>query len=267
MIDVLFVFPLFYNIANLKNFMRDIDNEIHNFRIEVLVLNSNPKILIESIDFQTKTEVQVFDRTNHGGGEGSFHFIQSNLKLNYKNYRYLWYMEESCIPIKKGWVNQIINQLDDGIPLNGWDWHSTGKFRSFSQPVKIKRKNSGMTAFLNIGNNHFDSHNRSFNYIWDTPAYRHETIVFPMDTFSRFHYPDPRDNYFSSTGNERYYGIRAERLWWSDANYLEHQIPIKSPNLQWQIMLNNLYVPNRKNINFNFFRELSDSEKRNGFRI
>jgi hypothetical protein len=238
-----------------------LEAEKTNHSFEIAVTCSNDLIFESAQDTANKIGLNLQYRKNHGGGEGIFYWAQKNYNL--QNFDYVWYLEESCEPIKPNWLNHLIAQLDSGIPLTGWKWNFVSKRRKQSTQVIFRNKINFMIASINSVGSGVDSFCNSLNGVWDTPGYRHETLVFRREDFQNFKFDDPAQDFYLKFDDPRYYGIRSERFWWPNYHPFAMDFKVNSPNLQWNILMKYGYVPPLRNQNEKYFREISKKERFN----
>ena len=151
--------------------------------------------------------------------------------------------------------------MDSGIPLTGWKWNAFSKRRRQSTQVIFRNKMDFMTASINSVNSGIDSNGNSLAGVWDTPGYRHETIVCRKEDFQNFKFDNPAESFYTESNDPRYYGIRSERFWWPSHHPFMVDLKANSPNLQWSVLMKHGYVPPLKNHNKNYFREISNKER------
>jgi hypothetical protein len=256
---LLFLYPLYFNPNSLKRLQKYLECEKTNHSFEIAATCSNDLIFESAQDIANKIGLNLKYRKNYGGGEGIFYWVQHNYNL--QNFDYIWYFEESCEPIKPNWLNHLIAQLDSGIPLTGWNWNAFSKRRSQSTQVIFRNKIDFMIASINSANSGADSYGNSLEGVWDTPGYRHETLVFRKEDFQNFKFDNPAKDFYLESNDPRYYGIRSERLWWPIYHPFTTNFKVNSPNLQWSILMKHGYVPPLINQNKKYFREISKKER------
>lgn len=256
--DILFLIPVYYTPHFIDRFQQYLVESKTSRSYDVYVCCSNHAIAEETKKKAQKYGFIFQERENFGGGEGALWFLQKKSGIDVSSYRYFWYFEESCEPIRNSWVDKLVGDLDKGACLVGWDWNPTGKRR----PGQIKHvfqdgKGNKMTACENTPQSGQDTAGNPFNKIWDTPGYRDETFVIRAADFTEFDYPDASDDFWEKRyGSVRGYGVRAERMWWNINEQNIHGIKYPSPNIQWYILRKYNYVPPAKNVYFWYFREL-----------
>ncbi|MBL7196749.1 MAG: hypothetical protein ISS47_01470 [Candidatus Omnitrophica bacterium] len=255
--DVLFLIPLYYTDNFVERFAKYLKENSSKYTADTFICCSNPSIFETAKKRCQKYGFHSELRGNFGGGEGALWYLQKKASIDLKEYRYMWYFEESCEPIKYNWFTIIIDDMEKDVSLAGWDWHFKGKRRPRAIRHVIRGKNGNeMIAYENTEGSGSDSGGYSFNKIWDTPGYRNETFVVQMSDFLRFDYPNATDAFWENRNGIRSYGVRAERMWW-DMKYKNiHGFKYHSPNIQWYILNKYNYVPSKENIYFHLFREL-----------
>jgi hypothetical protein len=261
--DILFVIPLFYSANSVNRFAQYLNESKTHHTYDVYFCLTNDSIYDEAKANCEKHGFKFRHRENKGGGEGVFFYLQNDNSINLDDYKFFWYFEESCEPISKVWIDKTINYLNSGYKIVGWDWHPNSK----------KRKNSIAHAFFDVNTTKCianentsqtpnDINGVSMDGVWDTPGYRHETITFDMKDFIEFKFPDYKEAIWEQKSGWRSYGTRSERMWWNLDEFDRHGFHLKSPNIQWNILMKYNIFP--KNNTFYWdFRELSIEEKRN----
>ena len=259
MANVTILFPLYFRPESLNRLQRFIDLEKTNHNLQVIATCSNDLIFEESCRISLDSGINLYQRTNFGGGEGIFHWVQKNIDL--AKCDYVWYFEESCLPIRQNWINHYISQMEYGIPITGWKWRSFSKRRKDSTSVLFKKSNRIMVASINSLKSGVDTYKRPLAGVWDTPGYRHESIVFRNEDFQSFKFDNPESDFYSEFGDPRYYGIRSERFWWPESHDFSLKFKAKAPNIQWSILMKYGFIPPIKSSNEKYFRELSVRER------
>lgn len=256
--DILFIIPLYYTPHFIERFRRYLDEADAKYSFDVYLCCSNPSIAEESKKLAEKFGYIFQLRGNFGGGEGALWFLQKQSGIDISQYRYIWYFEESCEPIRKNWIGKIIDDMDaTGARLAGWDWHREGKKR----PGQIKHqfvdeRGHAVIAYENTISAGLDAEGHSWNKIWDTPGYRDETFVVWAQDFLDFDYPNASDPFWENRNTVRGYGVRAERTWWNMEDKNIHGFKYQSPNIQWYVLNKYHRFPPAQNKYFWYFREL-----------
>lgn len=259
--DILFLIPLYYTSNSVERIQNYIQEATGNFSYDIYFCCTNPDIF-EEAKRKCNDHSSIDLRENIGVGQGMCWFLQEKAKLDLNQYKYIWYFEESCEPIRRDWVEKTLQKMNSGWKLCGWDWNSQGKKRKFQIRHEILgAENSKCVAFENTEETGVDIIGKPLKGLWDTPAYRHESIVFHSKDFNNFKFPDPNDSLWVEKGGWRSYGTRAERMWWDLAHKDSHGHYLKSPNLQWEVISKYKFVPPEKNEFFWYYRELNNVEK------
>ena len=255
--DILFLFPLFYASNGVRRFAQYLREEKAPYRWDVCMPCSNSSIFEAAKENAMREGFVCALRPNYGGGEGALWWLQKISGAPISDYRYVWYFEESCEPVRSGWMRRLIGDMDAGVPLTGWLWNPTARQRPHAIPhVVIGANGHRMTYFENTEATGLDSDGHPFWRMYDTPSYRDETFVVHSEDFLAFDYPDATDPFWERRNGIRTYGIKAERFWWKveDARY--HGIPLPPPNIQWYVLTKYNYVPSPRNAYRSYFREL-----------
>lgn len=258
--DILFLIPLYYTSNSVVRIQNYIQEATGDFSYDIYFCCTNPEIFEDS-KLKCGSYSSIDLRENIGVGQGMCWHLQKKTNIDLKQYKYVWYFEESCEPIRRDWVESSLKKLNSGWKLCGWDWNSQGKKREFQKPHEVTSQGSRCIAFENTEKTGLDIIGKPLKGIWDTPAYRHESIVFHAKDFSDFNFPDPNDSMWVNTGGWRCYGTRAERMWWDLSQKDTHGYYLQSPNLQWEVISKYNFVPPQENIFFWYFRELNEYEK------
>ncbi len=266
--DILFIVPLYYTSHFIERFRQYLIESKTNYSYDVYLCCSNPLITEESKELAKKYGYIFEERGNYGGGEGSLWFLQKKSQINLNSYRYIWYFEESCEPVKKDWVERLVGDMDKGLNLVGWDWHFNGRKRLHQIKHQFKDKNGNiMVAFENTKETGNDPEGNSFEKTWDTACYRDETFIVRAKDFIQFEYPDASDPFWETRNGTRGYGIRAERFWWDMADQKIHYFKYHSPNIQWYILNKYHNFPSPYNIYYSYFREIPMSNRKSNHYI
>jgi len=255
--DILFLFPLFYASNSVTRFAQYLREEKSPYTFNVYMSCSNSAIFNDAIEKANQEGFLCDLRPNCGGGEGALWWLQKKSNISLSNYRYIWYIEESCEPVRSGWIRRIINDMDNGVPLAGWWWSPEGRKRPHAITHEVVGANGNrMIYYENTQATGLDPEGNPLWKMYDTPCYRDETFVVHTDDFLAFHYPDVTDPFWEKRNGVRGYGIRAERFWWKIEDVAYHGIPFPSPNIQWYVLTKYNYVPSPQNVYRSYFREL-----------
>jgi len=255
--DVLFLFPLFYAANGVTRFAQYLREENAPCTWDVYMPCSNEAIFETAREKATRAGFVCVPRANYGGGEGALWWLQKRSGARISEYRYVWYFEESCEPVRSGWVRRLISDMDAGVPLTGWEWNPTARRRPHAIPhVVVGRNGNRMRYFENTEATGLDPDGHPFWKMYDTPSYRDETFVVRAEDFLAFDYPDATDPVWETRNGIRTYGIKAERFWWRVADAPFHGIPLPPPNIQWYVLTKHNYVPSPRNVYRSYFREL-----------
>jgi hypothetical protein len=261
--DVLFLIPLYYTDKSVERFAQYLRENRPKYSVDVFMCCSNPDIFPAAAQRCRRYGYFCELRDNCGGGEGALWYLQKKANLDLKNYRYMWYFEESCEPIRYDWLTLVVEAMEKGRPLAGWDWHSEGRKRPGAIRHLIKGENGNeMIAYENTEKSGNDGEGNSLNKIWDTAGYRDENIIVRMADFVEFDYPDASDRFWQERNGVRGYGVRAERMWWDMKDKPTHGFKFHSPNIQWHILNKYGYVASKANEYYDLFRELEMRERR-----
>ena len=255
--DVLFLIPLFYSANGVRRFHRYMEEEPRGRTYDAVFACSEPRILADACAVARAAGSICEERGNHGGGEGALWWLQARSGVDLTDYRYIWYFEESCEPVRRGWMDRLLRDMDGGVPLTGWWWSAEGRRRRHAIPHRITGAHGRtMTYYENTAATGADREARPLDGTWDTPGYRDETFVVRASDFLEFEYPDPRDPFWERWAGVRTYGVRAERVWWSAADVDRHGIPVPPPNIQWYVLRKHGFVPAGADAYRTYFREL-----------
>ncbi len=257
--DILFLVPLYYtsnSVVRTQNYIREATG---NFTYDIYFCCTTPSIFEES---KLKCESNSFidQRENVGVGQGMLWHLKHKRKTDLSAYKYIWFFEESCEPIRPDWIEKALAKLNSGWKICGWDWHYEGKKRNDQIPHVFKGDNGNTCiALKNTKATALDSAGNSVEAIWDTPGYRHESIVFHSEDFQNFEFSDPYHSIWMEKGGT--YGTSAERFWWDLDQKNIHGYPLPSPNLQWEVIKKYKFVPPAQNDFFWYYRELGMEKK------
>jgi len=255
--DILFLFPLFYTPNGVTRFAQYLREEEAPYTYGVYMPCSNSAIFDVAKERADREGFVCTLRPNYGGGEGALWWLQKRSGAPISDYRYVWYFEESCEPIRRGWMRRLIGDMDAGAPLVGWWWNPTARRRSHAiAHVVVGANGHRMTYFENTEATGLDQDGKPFWRMYDTPCYRDETFVVRAEDFLAFDYPDATDAFWESRNGIRTYGIKAERCWWRVKDVAYHGIPLAPPNIQWHVLMKYKYVPSPRNVYRSYFREL-----------
>ncbi len=259
--DVLFLIPLYYTSRTVERVQAYINEATGSFSYDIYFCCTNPDIF-EAAKAKCNSHSSIDLRDNIGVGQGMCWYLQEKSKIDLSAYKYIWYFEESCEPVRRDWVEKTLEKMNAGWKLCGWDWNSQGKKRKHQISHEIVGTDlSKCTAYENTEATGLDIIGKPLKGIWDTPAYRHESIVFHSQDFIDFKFPDPNDPLWVEKGGWRSYGTRAERMWWDISKKDLHGCYLPSPNLQWTVISKYKFVPPQRNPFFWYYRELNNFEK------
>jgi len=255
--DILFLVPIYYSPRFVDRFRHYLLESKTSCSYDVYFCCSNAQIA-EETEKKAKQYGYIFqERDNFGGGEGALWFLQKKSGIGLSQYRYIWYYEESCEPIRRDWIDRLVNDMDKGATLVGWDWHLEAKKRHGQIKHEFyDRQGNKIIAHENTKDTGTDAAGNTLEKTWDTPGYRDETFVVSSKDFLEFEYPDASVNFWEKWGGFRSYGVRAERMWWKVEEQNFHGFQYSSPNIQWFVLTKHNHFPSRKNIYYWYFREL-----------
>lgn len=255
--DILFLIPLFYSPNGVRRFLQYLHEDGSGYSYDVFLPCSNPRIFAAAKRGADAAGFTCVERENYGGGEGALWWLQKQSGVQISDYRYVWYFEESCEPVRRRWQRRLIGDMDGGIPLTGWWWNSEGRRRPHSIPhVVIGRDGSKMIYNENTTGSGIDQGGRAFLKTYDTPHYRDDTFVVRSSDFLEFDYPNARDPFWEKWSGLRTYGVKAERVWWSEDDMDAHGLLVRPPNIQWYVLGKHDYVPSGTNRYRSYFRDL-----------
>lgn len=261
--DILFLTPIYYTENFVERMRQYLVESGTKYTYDVYFCCSNPKIASVVKDKAAEYGFLFQERENMAGGEGALWFLQKKSGIDFTQYRYIWYLEESCEPIRKDWIDKLIGDMDKGVPLTGWDWHFEAKKRSDQIKHVVKNeKGDVMIAYENTEKSGLDVEGNTWNKIWDVPVFRDETFVVSAKDFMDFEYPDASDPSWNERNGMRGYAVRAERVWWDVADQAVHGFKYDSPNIQWVVLNKHHFVPSIKNEYYWYFRELSWEDRK-----
>lgn len=256
--DILFLLPLYYTANGVARFAQYLRDERSRLTRDVYMPCSNAAIF-EAAKRRADDEGFICTlRGNYGGGEGSLWWLQKRSGAPIDRYRYVWYYEESCEPIRPGWIERLIGDMEAGAPLTGWWWNPTARRRAHAiEHVVIGANGHRMTYYENTEATGLDADGQPFAKMYDVPCYRDETFVVRASDFLAFEYPDASAPFWEHRNGIRTYGIKAERCWWRVEDERDHGIPFPPPNIQWHLLTTYGWVPSPRNLNVSYFRELA----------
>ncbi len=255
--DILFIVPLYYTSNFIERFKQYLGESKTKYSYDVYLCCSNPEIFEESRKKAHEYGYIFQERPNYGGGEGALWFLQKKSGIDISKYRYVWYFEESCEPVRASWVDKFIGDMDKGASIVGWDWHFEGRKRHDQIKHKFTDdKGNIMIAYENTLTSGLDAEGNVFDKTWDIPCYRDETFVVRAKDFIDFDYPDVSDDFWEKRNGIRGYGIRAERFWWDMKDVHVHGFKFPSPSIQWFIFQKYKRFPTPYNKYFSYFWEM-----------
>src|SRR5690606_38301141 len=133
-------------------------------------------------------------RTNDGAGAGALWWLQNRHGDVLAGYRYVWYFEESCEPVRRGWMRRLISDLESGLPVSGWWWCPEGRRRKGAIAHRIVGLNGNeVVCYENTAETGADDDGHPFDGLFDVPGYRGETFVVRASDFAEFGFPDPAE--------------------------------------------------------------------------
>lgn len=255
--DILFLFPLYYTANAVDRFAQYLGEERSGYSFDVFMPCSNAVIFDAAKERADKHGFVCDPRPNYGAGAGALWWLQKVSGATIDDYRYIWYFEESCEPVRPGWMLRLIGDMDAGIPVAGWWWRPEGRRRPHAIPHVVTGSNgSKMIYYENTESSGYDEDGKPFCGMYDTPGYRHESFVIRSGDFLKFDFPDPTDPVWEARNGIRTYGVKAERFWWRVQDVALHGISLPSPNIQWHLLTKYNYVPSPRSDYHSYFREL-----------
>src|SRR5690606_13481806 len=119
----------YYSANGVRRFAQYLVEESPPYTFDVFVFCSNRKIFSEARELCEQHEFLCDLRTNDGAGAGALWWLQTGYSDVLADYRYVWYFEESCEPVRRGWMQRLISDLESGLPVSGWWWCPEGRRR------------------------------------------------------------------------------------------------------------------------------------------
>lgn len=252
--NIAVIFPLFYSVSSLKRLECYVKFAKNKFNLSVFVYCSNPRIESEARAFCAVKGFQFIPRDNFGGGEGIFVILEEAHFKILSQVDYWIYLEESCEPLIKTWINLLIYDLHRGALITGWHWNWRAKKRPDSK--KILFGSGSRTAIAYENDSNFAPF-KSFtsNPVLDAPGFRHECVASRSVSFQELDlcYPDYK-RIWPLTSKE--FGLAMERFYWPEGSAFD-----RCPNFQYQLLVLQAKLPHFLSKNYLFFRELNSEEK------
>jgi hypothetical protein len=250
---VLIVYPLFYSPYSLFRLSSYLSYKNDNLEKEVAIFCSNKEIEKLALQFSVMLKFKFFPRDNFGGGEGVFFEFAKVLDL--KEYDYIVYLEESCEPISRYWLETLVDDLKSGSLITGWHWNWRGKKRSESIKVAHGKGKHIALSYLNTSDS-LPSKRFGISEIMDTPGFRHECIAFQKSALDNIILGCAEKELWSKF-EKKEFGLAMERFYWhsSDGKGLV------SPNIQYLLLRTQYNLPKFTSKNYKLFHELRNNEK------
>ena len=250
---VLIIYPLFYSpysLLRLSSYLSHSDSKIQK---DVAVFCSNQDIAKLAHDFSNKLKYQFYVRDNFGGGEGTF--LELDRIYNLKQYQHIVYLEESCEPTSRYWLELLLKDLNNGNLITGWHWNWRGKKRKNSQKIMLGGGSRLALGYWNEPKN-LPSNFFQRNKIMDAPGFRHECIAFQISALEFTNLGLLKKELWSNHSSKEF-GLAMERFYWDSVNTQN----LVSPNIQYMILKNQKVLPKYTSKNFKFFVELKENDK------
>ena len=253
---VLIVYPLYYSPYSLFRLSSYLSNKNSNLEKDVAIFCSNVEIEKLAHQFSEMLEFKFFSRDNVGGGEGVF--FELTKVLNLKEYNYIIYLEESCEPISRYWLETLVDDLKSGSFITGWHWNWRGKKREKS--IKVVH-GKGMHIALSYLNSSESLPSKRFGVseVMDTPGFRHECIAFDKSALETISFGSVEKELWSKY-DKKEFGLAMERFYWPLSNGQN----LMSPNIQYLLVRTQHKLPKFTSKNFKLFHELGNNVKNSG---
>jgi hypothetical protein len=250
---VLIIYPLFYSPYSLLRLSAYISHSDIKIQKDVAVFCSNQNIEQLSRNLSEKLNYQFYVRDNFGGGEGVF--LELDRIIDLEQYQYIIYLEESCEPISRYWIELLLKDLNNGTLITGWRWNWRGKKRKNSRRFML---GGGTRLALGYWNDPKSLPSKVFQTkkIMDAPAFHHECIAFHKSALEFTNLGAVKKELWSNY-NPKDFGLAMERFYWDS---VEPQSFV-SPNIQYLLLKNQKVLPNYGSKNFKFFVELKEKDK------
>lgn len=254
---VMIIYPLYYSPYSLIRLSSYLSQASSNIKKDVAIFCSNREIEEIAREFSNELNFGFYLRDNFGGGEGVF--LELKRIANLEKYDYIIYLEESCEPISRHWLEILLRDLRNGSLITGWHWNWRGK----------KRKNSildtlgtGTRLALGYWNNAMSLPSNVFQVekVLDAPGFRHECIAFHRSALGMTNIGVIEKKLWCNNDLKKF-GLAMERFYW-DSMTDEDLI---SPNIQYHLLRNEKILPKFTSKNYKFFQELKENEKNTAF--
>lgn len=255
--DVLILVPLYYSANGVRRIAQYLEEESPAYTFDVFVFCSNRDVFSEARELCQQNGFLCELRTNDGAGAGALWWLQNRHGDVLAGYRYVWYFEESCEPVRRGWMRRLISDLESGLPVSGWWWCPEGRRRKGAIAHRIVGLNGNeVVCYENTAETGADDDGHPFDGLFDVPGYRGETFVVRASDFAEFGFPDPAEPFWEGRNGIRTYAVKAERFWWRVEDRSRHGYPHPSPNIQWHLLAKYRMFPSPANVHRGWFREL-----------
>lgn len=250
---ILLVFPLFYSANSIKRLKKYLSESKSEYNLHVAIFCSNPLIEQEAETLAKKFGFAFYPRSNFGGGEGAF-FELFQLDLIENNFNAVIYLEESCEPMSSKWIESVVKPLEVGSFVYGWHWNWRARKRSKSVRVNLGSTFRPAIVYKNPEGSHPLNQIITDN-VYDVCGFRHECISLKVDQLPTNLMRISRNNWGGVPA--KYFGLSMERFFWDNLN----PSVIKSPNIQFPMLLKQDRFPFFISINYFRFRELPQDKK------
>ena len=228
-----------------------------NLKADVAVFCSNKEIEVIAREFTDALNFGFYLRDNFGGGEGVF--LELNRIPNLEQYDYLVYLEESCEPISRYWLEILLSDLRNGSLVTGWHWNWRGKKRKNSIRNSLGK---GTRLALGYWNNAISVPSNFFQVekVLDAPGYRHECLALHRSGLEMTNIAVLEKELWRNYDSKKF-GLAMERFYWDSMTDKD----LISPNIQYYLLRNQKILPKFTSKNYRFFQELKENEKNTAF--
>ena len=236
------IFPLYYNAKSVDRLSSYINENPSREKIEVFVYCTNSNIADESRKRAEKLGFIFIDRENSGGGEGAFYSFMKICRAENRTFSNVIYFEETCEPISKFWYEHLINKMNSGYSVYGWDWIWRGRKRISSKTLGHGSGLRRCFSYQSPDSIHPLGLNIE-NAIWDVPHFRNECLIIEFDYLMNFSIADPSGSPWVTLDRKKY-GLSMERFYWENTkmdprfNALNFQFNSMLKTSKWPLFLN-----------------------------
>ncbi len=253
---VLIIYPLYYSPYSLFRLSSYLSFKNDNIEKDVAIFCSNVEIEKSARQLSAIFNFKFFPRDNFGGGEGIF--FEFTKVLDVKKYDYIIYLEESCEPLSRYWLETLVNDLNSGNLITGWHWNWRGKKRAKS--IKIVHGKGKHIAFSYLNSpDSLPSKQFGISEIMDTPGFRHECIAFQTPILEKMCFGSIEKVPWSKYDNKEF-GLAMERFYWPSISRND----LASPNIQYLVLKVQHILPKFTSKNYKLFHELGNDAKKSG---